>query len=143
MIRLLHRTRNQRAVVDLASVMVGVIVMAVIATSVGVGLFAVIPWTHSQTAMSQLEAIRAAQRNAFIGNGSYIDKAALLSSGKLSSTVAAAVYVSPDRSCYTAVIKTPTGVAYWIDNTTSAAGAVSGGTSSCTSLTALAATITL
>lgn len=58
--------KNEEGVIDLASIMVGIIVIGLIGGVIAATVFTVIPWTQDNAAKSQLEAIHTAQ-NAHFG----------------------------------------------------------------------------
>lgn len=58
--------RNEKAAIDLASIMVGVIVIGLIGGVISATVFAVIPWSQDNAAKQQLSSVASAQ-SAFIG----------------------------------------------------------------------------
>jgi type II secretory pathway pseudopilin PulG len=57
---------SSRAAIDLASIMVGIIIMGLIGGVIAATVFAVIPWSQDKAAKQQLESIHTAE-NAFFG----------------------------------------------------------------------------
>ena len=53
--------RSVGGAIDLASIMVGVIVIGVIAGVIAATVFAVIPWTQDRAAKANLDAVRTAK----------------------------------------------------------------------------------
>jgi len=66
MLRLRSILNSSRAAIDLASIMVGVIIIGLIGGVIAATVFAVIPWSQDKAAKQQLESIHAAE-NAFYG----------------------------------------------------------------------------
>lgn len=65
-LRTLHPALTSReGAIDLASIMVGVIVIGVIAGTIAATVFAVIPWAQDRAAKSAFDAINTAQSAAF------------------------------------------------------------------------------
>jgi len=58
--------RNEEGAIDLASIMVGIIVIGLIGGVIAATVFAVIPWAQNNAAKQQLDAVVTAQ-NAYIG----------------------------------------------------------------------------
>jgi hypothetical protein len=66
MIRIHHALKSSRAAIDLASIMVGIIIIGLIGGVIAATVFAVIPWSQDKAAKQQLESIHTAE-NAFFG----------------------------------------------------------------------------
>jgi type II secretory pathway pseudopilin PulG len=66
MLRLTSVLKSSRAAIDLASIMVGVIIIGLIGGVIAATVFAVIPWSQDKAAKQQLDSVHTAQ-NAFFG----------------------------------------------------------------------------
>jgi alpha-tubulin suppressor-like RCC1 family protein len=108
--------KSSRAAIDLASIMVGVIIIGLIGGVIAATVFAVIPWSQDKAAKQQLEAIATAE-NAQYGKSSegnskpfYGDSAVLASSGWLQQGENYCV-VTPDedKQSYKAAVKSASG----------------------------------
>jgi len=66
MLRLTSALKSSHAAIDLASIMVGVIIIGLIGGVIAATVFAVIPWSQDKAAKQQLDSIHTAQ-NAFFG----------------------------------------------------------------------------
>lgn len=105
--------RSTRAAVDLASVMVGIIVISIIGGVVAATVFAVIPWSQDNGAKQQLDSVVTAE-NAQVG----------LSSGKFSANIpsllntqkAGTLVLSDESTCYAAFKTSPTGSTFYVTN---------------------------
>src|SRR5690554_3620255 len=75
---------NPRGVIDLASILVGVLVTGIMATGIVATVFAVVPWTQDQAAKQDLAAVRTAQSVAQVKEGTYLTAAQLSANGYLS-----------------------------------------------------------
>ena len=129
-----------KGAVDLASIMVGVIVIGIIAGVISATVFAVIPWAQNSAAKESLASYRVAESVAMAENGSYEMPAALVSNGYLpgssaqasggQSDVSLASYVRTDASgsgstlafegalgannrCRVATVASNTGQVFW------------------------------
>jgi hypothetical protein len=74
--------RNENGAIDLASIMVGVIVIGVIAGVIAATVFAVIPWAQDQAASQSLDAVVTAEAVAYAfaaedGTAKYLSEADL------------------------------------------------------------------
>lgn len=67
----LHRLRAADGVLDLASVMVGVIILGILSTTIAATVFAVIPWSQDQAARSNLQSVATAQASERVLSLSY------------------------------------------------------------------------
>ena len=82
MISLRAALRSSRGAIDLASIMVGVIIIGLIGGVIAATVFAVIPWSQDKAAKQQLDSVHTAQ-NAFFGLSS--DPSQDLTNGKKNS----------------------------------------------------------
>jgi alpha-tubulin suppressor-like RCC1 family protein len=69
--------------IDIASIMVGVIVIGSLTGIIAATLFAVIPWAEVKAAEGDLAAIRTAESVAFVQTGSYMTVSELVEAGYL------------------------------------------------------------
>ena len=108
--------KSSRAAIDLASIMVGVIIIGLIGGVIAATVFAVIPWSQDKAAKQQLEAIATAE-NAQYGKSSegnskpfYGDSATLAAGGWLQQGENYCV-VTPDedKQSYKAAVKSASG----------------------------------
>lgn len=88
--------RDENGAIDLASIMVGIIVIGLIGGVIAATVFAVIPWTQDNAAKQQLDSVVSAE-NAYMGlssasplpagyiANSYTDSAGLASAGLLTT----------------------------------------------------------
>lgn len=65
MLKLRNILLNSKAAIDLASIMVGIIVIGLIGGVIAATVFAVIPWAQDNAAKEQLESIHTAQNAAY------------------------------------------------------------------------------
>jgi hypothetical protein len=61
MIRIHHALKSSRAAIDLASIMVGIIVIGLIGGVIAATVFAVIPWAQNNAAKQQLDSVVSAE----------------------------------------------------------------------------------
>lgn len=141
--RLKEALKEERAAIDLASIMVGVIVIGIISGVIAAAIFAVIPWTQDNAAKAQLDSLRTAQ-NAYTGLSASgqvnpnVEKAAYSSLAglqqqklfKVTSDVPLKVAVNSDSTCYTAVMQSKSGKYFWTDSYTNKTQLVTAATNS-------------
>ena len=75
--------RNEDGAIDLASIMVGIMVIGLIGGVIAATTFSVIPWSQDNAAKQQLESIHTAQ-NAYFGINA--DPSQILTAGQTSNT---------------------------------------------------------
>jgi surface protein len=122
--------KSSRAAIDLASIMVGIIVIGLIGAVIAATIFAVIPWAQDNAAKQQLDAVKTAE-TAYAGLAA--DNQVKGSSGKVmygsaaglqeqnlldSESAKTMIAVGPNNSCYLAVMKSASGKFFWIDSLT-------------------------
>jgi type II secretory pathway pseudopilin PulG len=117
--------KNEAGAIDLASIMVGIIVIGLIGGVIAATVFAVIPWAQDNAAKQQLDSVVSAQ-SAFLGLSAdgpianvtpantintYGTKVQLASAGLLSSTAPVSIVVGTDATGphYGAVVKSASG----------------------------------
>jgi type II secretory pathway pseudopilin PulG len=121
MISLHTALRSSRAAIDLASIMVGIIIIGLIGGVIAATVFAVIPWSQDKAAKQQLDSVHTAQ-NAFFGlssdpsqdltNGkknSFADSTELQAANLLSTAVNYCTIASADGKNYQAYAKSSSG----------------------------------
>jgi hypothetical protein len=124
MIRLHNALKSSRAAIDLASIMVGIIIIGLIGGVIAATVFAVIPWSQDKAAKQQLESIHTSENalyglssdsnvdlkggatQASFGNSAILDANNLLT---LSSNGAYCVINTPDGKDYHAYAKSGSG----------------------------------
>lgn len=102
---------NEDGAIDLASIIVGIIVLGIVGGIAAAVLFAVIPWTQNNAAKQQLASVVTAE-NAYTGDSAGRYTAIL---GKYLNEENAGAYISSDeKNCYVAFKKSDTGNYYYI-----------------------------
>jgi hypothetical protein len=114
--------RNENGAIDLASIMVGVIVIGVIAGVIAATVFAVIPWAQDQAASQSLDAVVTAQSVSYAfaaeaGTAVYDDEAGLAADDLIQLSDTIVIELGTDSESYTAYSLSATGNAF---STTSA-----------------------
>lgn len=107
--------RSTRGAIDLASIMVGSIIIGIIGGIIAVTIFVVIPWAQDNAAKNQLDSIHTAE-NAHrglaeeqAGTPVYLNSADLASKKLLPEGPQYCVTVSPDKTNYVGYSKSATG----------------------------------
>ncbi|KQO98286.1 hypothetical protein [Leifsonia sp. Leaf264] len=122
MLRAIHTIRNPRAAIDLASVMVGVLVIALVGGIIGGTVFAAIPWAQDEAARQNLRQVQVAEASMQAGpEDRYTDLAGLVTAKLLEPDAADAGHHNSDNTpnltvdtdsagaCYLAVVKSASG----------------------------------
>lgn len=126
--------KNETGAVDLASIMVGIIVLGIIAGVIAAVVFAVIPWSQNNSAKNQLDSVASAESTyiglsadgAVPGNGtapvnSYgtedqLNAAGLGNFKDAGVTITTTAPTAGEGATYTATITSKTGKVYQITN---------------------------
>jgi type II secretory pathway pseudopilin PulG len=111
--------KSEGGAIDLASIMVGVIVIGVIAGVIAATVFAVIPWAQDKAASQSLDAVNQAESVAFAqstdaGAGVYLDTATITTKDGAGNTpgllqASKSVFIKSNGTGYIAVSKSSTG----------------------------------
>jgi len=122
-------TVAEHGVIDLASIMVGVIIVGILSAGIVATVFALIPFTQDKAAEQALGAVSTAESVQYSfssgdGAGVYVELDAL-TSGVAGDNAAdevllqdsAQIFIESDGMTYTAYSVSPTGKLFSIDNT--------------------------
>ncbi|KQO98223.1 hypothetical protein ASF30_09180 [Leifsonia sp. Leaf264] len=115
----LHRQfpTSARAAIDLVSIMVGVIVIAIIAGIISASVFAVIPWSQDEKAKADLTAVKDAEAIAKLPAPAGIGKYGTLIEldGTLEDPGTLLIQTDGTGSCYVATSRSESGKnVYWV-----------------------------
>ena len=110
--------RSPSGVIDLASIMVGVLVIGIIGGVIAATVFAVIPWSQDEAAKGALDSVRTAESVQYTmssgeGNATYLDLDGLVAADYIQDT--AKVYIGASATDYTAVVRSDSGKYYSIN----------------------------
>ena len=122
--------KNEAGAIDLASIMVGIIVIGLIGGVIAATVFAVIPWAQDNAAKQQLDSVVSAQ-SAYLGlsadkaadadRNRYGSAAELASAGLLTAvpnlTITPTVSGTPAAPHYTATFKSATNKTFVVTDT--------------------------
>lgn len=108
---------DARGAIDLASIMVGVLVIGIIGAVIAATVFAVVPWSQDEAAKQSLGAVQTAQSTGYILEepNRYYDSAGLTERDLLPETPDIKVGTDGDGTCYVAVATSSTGAKFWVD----------------------------
>lgn len=123
--RMLTIFRSERGALDLASIMVGVLVIGIVGGIIAATVFAVIPWSQDRAAQGALDAVKTAESVQFgqsAGNGSgvFMTSAALTgttnATGKplMQASTKVNAKVSSDGLHFIGASASDTGTVYYI-----------------------------
>lgn len=105
--------RSTAGAFDLASIIVGAVVVAVLAAGVLAAVFGVIPWSQDEQSKQDLSAVRTAEGTAFSTDGGFKDGEGLATLSYLPRAAGLDVGASADGKCYLAVRKSATGKIFY------------------------------
>jgi hypothetical protein len=106
--------KNEAGAIDLASIMVGIIVIGLIGGVIAATVFAVIPWAQDNAAKQQLDAVNTAQSaRAGLNDGKYsINLTSLLDSSAANVSIR-----SNESNCYGAFVTSASGATFYTSST--------------------------
>jgi hypothetical protein len=115
--------KNEDGAIDLASIMVGIIVIGLIGGVIAATVFAVIPWAQNNAAKQQLDAVVSAQSAAAGTNGGLYTTNL---SGWLDTKAANVTVQASGSKCYAAFTQSATGKVYYVSSKKTAPSAITG-----------------
>ena len=140
--RLLAALRSTKGAIDLASIMVGVLVIGIIGGIIAATVFSVIPWSQDEAAKGALDSVADAQAVYFAGGddvtsysaavtggmtltsfsassdkGRYLDFAGLVEKKLIADSATVTVLVNPDRTCFVSLSASSTSRVFFGTNT--------------------------
>ena len=109
--KFVHAFRGASGVIDLASIMVGVLVIGIIAGVVAATVLAVIPWSQDAAARGNLDAVRTAESVSRAQDGRFLNYADLTTGpgSLLQASPQVAVGTDADGTCYISVATSDSG----------------------------------
>lgn len=133
--------RNEDGAIDLASIMVGIIVIGLIGGVIASTVFAVIPWTQNNAAKQQLDSVVSAE-SAYFGlsadnpsplpagtkTNSFANSAELAAAKLMSTSPNYCVMTPADGKSYTAYSKSASGEVFYVTDKNSKAQPFTGPT---------------
>ena len=140
--------KSTRAAIDLASIMVGILVVGIIAGVVAATIFAVIPWAQDNAAKANLDAVATAQNahkgfSAENGGFPYADYDTLVGNRLVTRSEKVNASVGNDAKCYLAVSQSDSGKFFYNSSENSKPEEVTPDTvSNCVDITTLVPTDT-
>ena len=69
---LMRGMRKERGAIDLASILVGVLVMGVLGAVIAASVFVVIPWSQDAAAKASLDGVKTAQSVSQVKDGKFV-----------------------------------------------------------------------
>jgi hypothetical protein len=114
---ILQSLRHTEGAIDLASIMVGVLVIGIVGGVIAATVFAVVPWSQDKAAKQALDAVHTAESVSFVRDGAYVDGDRLVNESKLiQDTDTIAIAVGDDGKCFVAISQSATGNRFWTDD---------------------------
>jgi len=140
-----RRLRQTSGVIDLASIMVGVIIAGILSTGIVATTFALVPFSQDAAAKKALDSASTAEGAAYVAGdqGRYLAMDDLVAGKWIQASAQTVVGTDADGTCYAAMSLSATGNRFWTDNSTSDIVPYVAGTSAsdCLDLDALSDTL--
>ena len=110
------RLHSATGAIDLASIMIGVLVIGVIAATIAATVTVVIPWSQDAAARGNLDAVRTAQSVAKVQDHAYLNGTDLVARSLIQDSDLLTVATDPDGTCYVAVAQSASSKLFWLDS---------------------------
>ena len=106
-----RRLHGATGMIDLASIMVGVLIIGIIGGVIAATMFAVIPWAQDAAARGNLDAVRVAQSVSRAQDGKFLDYENLTAGpgARLQTSPKVTVGTNADGTCYVSVATSDSG----------------------------------
>jgi hypothetical protein len=102
--------------IDLASIMVGVLVIGIVGSVIAATVFAVIPWSQDSAAKDGLRAVATGEGVAKVKEGKYLGDSNSTYKDYVQKSDKIKVETDANGNCYVAVSVSETGNVFWSDN---------------------------
>jgi len=119
--------RNTKGVIDLFSIMVGVVITGILASIATASVLYMVPTIRDDAAKQQIAAVRTAQTNYQQSTGLYGDASALVNNGYLQANSSVIVSLKSAGACYVAGVTSETGKIFYITSDNTNVGVVEAG----------------
>ena len=113
--------RGPAGLIDLLSIIVGVILIGIAAAGVVATLFQIVPWAQDSTARQSLSAVRTAESVAFAMTHRYSNFTDLVAAKRIQDSRTLAAGTDADGTCFVGVSKSATGAIFFITDTSAGA----------------------
>jgi len=141
-----RRLRQTSGVIDLASIMVGVIIAGILSTGIVATTFALVPFSQDAAAEQALDSVKTAEGAAFVSGepNRYLNMDGLVAGEWIQASSRVGVETNADGTCFAAMSHSETGNQFWTDNTTAEILPYVDGTSTspCADLAAMSGSLT-
>jgi alpha-tubulin suppressor-like RCC1 family protein len=104
--------RSTAGAIDLASIMVGIIVIGVIAGTIAATVFAVIPWSQDAAARQGLDSVRTAEAVNQVQASQFTDFSGLRTANLIQTSTTVSAAIDAEGTCYVAVSKSSSGAVF-------------------------------
>lgn len=116
--------KSTTAAIDLATIIVGILVLSILTGLVGATVYAVIPWTHDRASKADLTALAAAEQAYSNNHTDNVDTSvdhfasydSLLSSKLVQKDSDIKLLTNAANTCYVATSTSESGAIYWVDS---------------------------
>ena len=115
------RRGREAGLIDLLSIIVGVILIGIAAAGVVATLFQIVPWAQDNTARQSLSAVRTAESTAFAMDHRYSSFTGLVAAKRIPASNTLAAGLDADGTCFVGISKSATGKIFFITDTSTGA----------------------
>jgi hypothetical protein len=105
---------NQAGVIDLGSIMTGVIVLGILTSAAAAAVMGIVPYSQDEFAKNSLKSVRSAEVSASMRDGKYKDYRQLVDQGHLGENNAFTIGLGDSGSCYVASARSDSGATFYV-----------------------------
>lgn len=113
---IINALKSVKGAVDMASIMVGVIVLGILGAGTAATVFGVIPWSQDHSAKSIVETVRTAEQSYYAKEAKYGTAEQLVDRKVLQSSEGAYAAVNATSDCFLVGAKSRTGTIWFATN---------------------------
>ena len=115
------RRGRETGLIDLLSIIVGVILIGIAAAGVVATLFQIVPWAQDSTARQSLSAVRTAESTAFAMDHRYASVTDLVAAKRIQDSRTLDAGTDAAGTCFVGISKSATGKIFFITDTSAGA----------------------
>ena len=115
------RRGREAGLIDLLSIIVGVILIGIASIGVVATLFQLVPWAQDNTARQSLAAVRTAESAAFAMDHQYASFTDLVAAKRIPDSRTLDAGTDADGTCFVGISKSATGKIFFITDTSTGA----------------------
>jgi hypothetical protein len=105
--------RSQHGIIDLGSILVGVVVTAIVTGAAAASVMVIVPWSEDNAASSAISIVRNAEAGTSARTGQYATMSDLISQGRILRQPSLTAVVGQAGSCYVIASLSSSGTVFY------------------------------